>query len=126
MALCERLMGLNDDGTVPNNGYNLKIPVHGFFACGSEVMAGALTVAAVKAATWPGGGPAMRSSAVGPAGKSDTGEFDALAALFPGAGSPAQQALFMERVHGVFMLAEIGFAGYTTPAMVRAKLGLPA
>lgn len=124
MALCERLMGLNDDGTPPSNGYALKIPVHAFFAAAGEIIAGGLTVAGVKALVWPGGSPAMRSAAVGPAGKSDTGEFDALVALAPSVAVPALQALFIERIHGVLMLAESGIAGYSTPAQVRTKLGI--
>ncbi len=123
MALIERLMGLQDDGSPPGEGYDLKIPIHGFFsACGeiiSQTSGGTgLTVAQVKALVWRIGSPAMRSS------PNDQAEFDALIALAPGTGNPAGRALYLERVHGVLMLAEIGIAGYNTPALVRTKLGI--
>jgi hypothetical protein len=116
MALTERLMGLNDDGTEPGDDPN-KIPVHAFFAALNEIVAGALTVAQVKALF------AMRNT-VDASGRSDMGELDSLAATLPAASNPAARALFLERVHGVYMLAEGRFTGYNTPAAVRAKLGI--
>ncbi len=115
-GLVERLMGLNDDGSAPAEGYNLKIPVHLFFAGAGEIISGRLTETQVKALSWIPGGPAMRAS--------DQAEFDSLIALAPGAGNPAGRALYLESVHGVFMLAESRIAGYDTPAAVRAKLGI--
>lgn len=114
--LVERLMGLNDDGSEPTEGYDLKIPVHGFFAACSEVIAGRLTVAAVKNLVWKTGAPSMRTS------PNDRAEFDALIALAP--AGDAQRALYLDSIHGVFMLAEMRINGYGTPAGVRAKLGI--
>jgi hypothetical protein len=117
-GLVERLMGLKDDGSQPGDNYNLKIPVHTFFAACGEIIAGRLTVAAVKTLVWVPGGVAMRSS------PNDQSEFDALIALAPIASNPAGRALYLESVHGVFMLAECKISGYDTPALVRAKLGI--
>jgi hypothetical protein len=114
--LVERLMGLADDGSAPGDGYNLKIPVHGFFAACGEVIAGRLTAAQVKAIVWQAGAPAMRTN------PNDQAEFNALAALAP--GTQAGNALYLESIHGVFMLAEMRIAGYDTPAAIRAKLGI--
>lgn len=122
MALIERLMGLNDDGTEPEDGgapglKGDKIPVHDFFAAANEIVAGALTAAQVKGAIGARAG-------VDASGTSDVADFDTLAALMPGAGDPAGRALYVERVHGVFILAEGRYAGYATPAQVRGKLGI--
>lgn len=116
MALTERLMGLNDDGSEPSDSVN-KIPVHAFFAALNEIIAGGLTVAQVKTLF------AMRSG-VDASGRSDMNELDSLAATAPPAGNPSGRALFLERVHGVYILAEGRFTGYNTPAAVRAKLGI--
>lgn len=115
-GLVERLMGLNDNGSAPSEGYNLKIPVHIFFAAAGEIIATRLTVAQVKALVWISGGVAMRTS--------DAAEFDSLIALAPNASNPAGRALYLESIHGVFMLAESRIAGYDTPAGVRSKLGI--
>ena len=117
MALVERLMHLNDDGTDPGEGKLDNIAVHTFFSAAGEIIAGGLTVAQVKAAF------AMRT-VNDASGKNDAAEFDALVALAPNASNPAGRALFLERVHGVFILAEVRFAGYNTPAAVRTKLGI--
>lgn len=117
-GLVERLMGLTDAGAEPTEGYNLKIPVHLFFAYCGEILAGRKTAAQCKAIVWISGGPSMRIP------EGDQAEFDALAALAPGAGNPAGRAIYLESVHGVFMLAESRIAGYNTPALVRAALGL--
>jgi hypothetical protein len=119
--LIERFMGLQDDGSPPGEGYDLKIPVHIFFSACSEIIASRLTVAQVKALIWlPTNptAPAMRTS------PNDQAEFDALIALAPGAGNPAGRALYLESVHGILMLAEWRMAGYDTPALVRTKLGI--
>lgn len=103
MALVERLMGLEEP----------KIAVHAFFASANEIIAGALTTAQVKAFL------AMDTPAAN--------EFDALVATAPtgtAAINLAQKALFISRVHSVFVLAEAAVTGYNTPAAVRTKLGI--
>lgn len=102
MALVERLMGIE----LP------KIPVHDFFAAAQEIIAGQLTAAQVK-------------NALGLDAAAST-EFDTLAGTAPSGTSAlatAQKALWVERMHGVFILAEGRYQGYDTPAGVRAKLG---
>lgn len=111
MALVERLMGLAADGITedPDN----KIPVHAFFAAQSEVARSALTVAQVKSFL-----------------NMDTPtatEYDALIALAP-VGSTTAARLdrldYINRMHSVFILAEKRYPQYSTPALVRTKLGL--
>ncbi|KKW11259.1 MAG: hypothetical protein UY48_C0022G0007 [Candidatus Gottesmanbacteria bacterium GW2011_GWB1_49_7] len=103
MALVERLMHWP---TEPESRY---IPVHHFFAAVGEIVAGALTAAQVKSFL-----------AMTPA---DEVDFDALIALAP--GTAAGQALYLERVHGVFILAyPPTVPGYSTPTDVRVKLGI--
>lgn len=107
MALIERLMHHESE---PRERY---IPVHAFFAACTEVIYGALTPAQVQAAL------SMTTA--------DLVDWNALAALFPtgtAALSVAQKALYLNRLHGVFILAEKRYAGYSTPAEVRAKLGI--
>jgi len=87
---------------------DIKIPVHTFFAASNEVVAGAVTRAAVK-------------SYFGMDAATAT-EYDLLANLAP--GSAAAQALYVSRVHSVFILAEDRVPGYDTPAAIRAKLGI--
>jgi hypothetical protein len=121
MALVERLMGLSDDGSLPGDGYKLKIPVHTFFSACGEALAGRLTVAQIKSLVWlPSvlGALPMRDT------PNDKAELDAIIALAPIASNPAGRALYLEGVHGVFMLAEAKITGYHTPALVRAKLGI--
>ena len=103
MALVERLMGLEEP----------KIPVHIFFAAQSEVIDGAITVGQVKTFL------AMDASA--------QTEYDALVATAPtgtNALATAQKAIFLGRVHSVFMLAEARISGYATAAQVRTRLGI--
>src|SRR3990167_4664058 len=103
MALVERLMHWS---TEPENRY---IPVHTFFPAVGEIIAGALTVAQVKTFL------AMTAA--------DEVDFDALIALAP--GTAAGRALYLERVHGVFILAyPPTVPGYSTPTEVRIKLGI--
>lgn len=121
--LVERLMGLNDDGSTPSNGYNLKIPVHAFFAACGEIISQTgggtgLTVAQVKALVWQSGGSAMRTS------PNDQAEFDAMISLAPIVANLAGRALYLDRIHGIFMLAEARISGYDTPAAVRTKIGI--
>jgi len=99
MALVERLMG---DLGEP------KIPVHDFFAANAQRIAAQLTRQQVL--------DLFTMTAA------DILEYDLLAALAPGAA--AAQALFIEKIHSVFILAESRYAGYSTPAEVRLKLGL--
>lgn len=103
MALVERLMGLEAP----------KIPVHTFFAAQGEVIAGRLTLAQVK--TFLEMDAAAQT------------EYDALAATAPTGSTStalANKALFVEKLHGIFILAEDRIPGYSTPAEVRAKLGI--
>lgn len=103
MALIERLMGVEEP----------KIPVHDFFAAQSEVIAGRLTLAQIK--------NYLNLDAAAQA------EYDALAATAPTgstATATANKAIFIEKIHAVFILAEQGYPGYSTPAEVRTKLGI--
>jgi hypothetical protein len=103
MALVERLMHVETP----------RIPVHYFFAANHERIEGALTRAEILAMF------GLDAAA--------TTEYDALAALAPtgtNALQTALKAMFVSRVHAVFMLAEGRMPGYDTPAAVRAKLGL--
>lgn len=103
MALVERLMGLEEP----------KIPVHDFFAAQSEVIAGRLTLAQIK--------NFLNMDAAAQA------EYDAIAATAPTGSSStalANKALFIEKIHAIFILAEETYPGYSTPAEVRTKLGI--
>ena len=103
MALVERLMGLEQP----------KIPVHTFFAAQSEVMAGRITAAQVKSFL------GMNAAA--------QAEYDALVATAPTgstATATANKAIFIEKIHSVFILAEDGIPGYDTAVLVRTKLGI--
>lgn len=111
MPLIERLMGLADDGMTPDGAR--KIATHYFFAANHQRIDGAMTRQQVIDAF------AMFAA--------DITEYDLLAALAPTgttALATAQKAMFLEKIHSVFMLAEGRFAGYDTPALVRSKLGL--
>lgn len=116
MALVERLMGLASDGVSPapeDDPTLSKIPVHAFFAAQQEVIAGRLTLTQVK--TFLQMDTAAQS------------EYDTLAATAPTgttAAALANKALFIEKIHGVFILAEGRYPGYSTPAEVRSKLGI--
>jgi len=103
MALIERLMALEEP----------RIPVHTFFAANHERIEGRVTRAEVIAMF------AMDGAA--------TTEYDALAALAPTGTQAldiARKAMFINKIHAVFMLADWRAAGYATPAQVRLKLGL--
>lgn len=104
MALVERLMG---DLGEP------KIPVHDFFAAAQEIINGRLTAAQVKTF--------LNMDAAAQA------EFDTIAATAPAgtnATALANKALWLEGMHGIFLLAEGRYPGYSTPAEVRTKLGI--
>jgi hypothetical protein len=123
MALIERLMGLADDGISPapkesEDPARCKIPVHAFFAAQGEIMAGRLTVAGVKTFL-----------------QMDTAcaaEYDLLATTAPTgttAAAVAAKAIFIEKIHSIFILAEMRFVGnhvpgYSTPAEIRSRLGI--
>lgn len=103
MPLVERLMGLEGK----------RIPVHHFFAACQEIINGRLTVAQVK-------GFLDMDAAT-------STEFDTIAATAPTGSSAAAQAakaLWLEGIHGIFMLAEGGYPQYQTPTDVRSKLGI--
>jgi hypothetical protein len=103
MALVERLMGLEEP----------KIPVHAFFAASQEVINGRLTAAQVKSFL------DMDAAA--------QTEFDTIAATAPSgttALATAQKSLWLDGIHGIFLLAEGGYSGYSTAAAVRTKLGI--
>lgn len=103
-GLIERLMGVQ--------GFE-KISVHQFFAINNERIAGKQT----------------RQNVIDALGltAADLTDYDALAAQAPGGSTAlaeAQKSLFLNTIHSVLILAEMGTAGYNTPALVRARLGL--
>jgi hypothetical protein len=104
MALVERLMDLETP----------RIPVHDFFAAGQEVIEGRLTVAQVKTFL------AMDAAA--------QLEMDVLVATAPtgsSAAATANKAIWLGKIHAVFILAESRrYPGYDTAAAVRLKLGI--
>lgn len=103
-ALVERLMGID--------GFE-KIEVHKFFALNNERIHGRQTRQNVI-------------DALGLAGD-DITEYDALAALAPSgttALAEAQKSLFLGSIHSILLLGEERVTGYSTPAEVRAQLGL--
>ena len=116
MALVERLMKVGDDGN-PIHDRSDAISCHTFFAALNEIVAGALTLQNVKDAF------TIRTVADS-SGRSDADDINALAAAAPPASSPAGRALYIERLHAVFLLAEVRFVGYETPPKIRAKLGI--
>lgn len=108
-ALIERLMGLADDGVTPS----ANLSVHLFFAANQERIGGALSREDVI-------------NILGLSGAEIT-EYDALVALAPtgtAALNVAQKSMYLNKIHAVFILAEMKAPGYSTPAEVRARLGL--
>ena len=111
-------MNLADDGVSPAPDGSIdptrsKIPVHAFFAAQSEVIRGGLTVAQVK--TFLNMNAAAQT------------EYDILAATAPTGSTAtalANKALFVEKMHSIFILAEGRYPQYSTPAEVRTKLGI--
>jgi hypothetical protein len=102
-------MGLADDGVTPAP----NIHVHAFFAANHQRIEGQLT----------------RQQVIDMfvLDADEITEYDTLAALAPNGSSAlatAQKAMFIESIHAVFLLAEERMTGYTTPALVRAKLGI--
>lgn len=111
MPLVERLMGLAADGVTPDP--DNAIAVHSFFAAQQQVTANKITVANVKAFL-----------------NMDTAtaaEYDTLVALYPPGTTAAayfNKSQYIQNLHSAFILAEKRYPGYSTPAEVRAKLGL--
>lgn len=107
MALIERLMR---DVSEPRERW---IPVHDFFAACGEVMQGVLTQNQVQTF--------LNMTAA------DIVDWNALVATFPTGSTAtaiANKAMKIERMHGVFLLAERRYPGYDTPAAIRSKLGI--
>ena len=103
MALVERLMHIPADD--PAN-----MPVHQFFASLTEMLSGRLTAAQIQNYY------AMTAE--------DLADWDAMAALIPAANQTAARAMWLEHVHAAFILAEGRVPTYSTPAEVRARLGI--
>ena len=104
-ALVERLMGWP--------GFQ-KILVHEFYGLNNERIQGRQTRQNVI-------------DALGLTGD-DITEYDALVALAPTGSTAidiAQKSMYLYTIHAVFLLGETRPAGYSTPAELRAKLGLP-
>ncbi len=99
--LIERLMHLDPDES-------RHMGVHAFFAAMVELAEGEITSAQVKS---------FLNMTV-----EDEVDFDALVALAP--SSAADRSVYVNRVHAVFTLAEMGIPGYSTPAEVRSKLAI--
>jgi len=106
MALIDRLMGLAPDGVTPDP--QGKISVHEFAAACFEVAFGPRTVAEMKSY--------YTMSA------EDATELDALIAKVTGTDAIKHRVIFM--FEQVLILAESKVTGYTTPALVRARLGV--
>lgn len=118
MALVERLMGFNNDGTEDpkrRRGDN-HIPVHLFYSGMLEVANGRLTPTQLRVMF-------AISSGVDESGRSDNQDLIALVALMPGPGTVAR-SVFIAGLHSCFILAEERMPGYETPAAVRLKLGI--
>lgn len=104
MALVERLM---HDASESDSRW---MSVHLFFAACLAIEQGIYTVAQVKSY--------YQMTAA------DEVDFDALIALMPGAGQPGPRALFIEKIHAAFILAENKTPLFSTPSEVRARLGI--
>lgn len=102
MALIERLM---HDSSEPESRW---IAVHTFFAAASEIERGALTSNQVQ----------TYLNMTAP----DITDWNALVALVTGAA--AARLAMIQRIHAVFILAEVRATGYDTPGAVRTKLGI--
>lgn len=118
MALIERIMRYrNDDGTVAAEQRADAISVHGFFAACHEVIMGRMSGAELRA------GFGIRNT-LDASGRSDEQDLAAIVAAAPLAANVAGRAQYVESIHGIFILSEIQFPGYITPAQIRAKLGI--
>lgn len=103
MALVERLMHVD-----PVESRNIS--VHEFFASITELIYSKLTAAQIQNYY------AMDAS--------DLVDWNALAAQIPAANQTAARALWAEHIHAAFILAERRVPTYSTPAEVRARLGI--
>ncbi len=101
MALVERLMHLD-----PDESRNMA--VHTFFASLTEMVSGKITGAQIQTYY------AMTAE--------DLVDWNAMASLMP--VPIADKALFLEHIHAAFILAEDRAPLYSTPAEVRARLGI--
>ena len=101
MALVERLMHLDPDET-------RNVAVHTFFAAVDEILYGNLTQAQVQSY--------FNMTA------EDLVDWNALAAQFP--SQVANKVVYAEHIHAAFILAEDRVPLYSTPAEVRARLGI--
>jgi hypothetical protein len=103
MALVERLMHVDADPT-------RNMAVHEFFAAVTELISGNLTAAQIQ------NHYGMTAA--------DLVDWNAIAALVPAANQAAARALFCGHLHAVFILAEARAPTFSTPAEVRARLGI--
>ena len=101
MALVERLMRTDPDES-------RYIAVHIFFAALHEIASGNATLNQLKS-YWN-------------TTTADNTELDTIAAAAP--SGDGARAMYINRLHSVFILAEEGVPGYDTPANVRTKLGI--
>jgi hypothetical protein len=121
MALVERLMGLNNDGSSLDGAYQISIEV--------------LTSMAIELINSKVSRDDIRTEFnMSP---EDDAEFTALLNAAPNVAAmglpeellpilgPTIQFLYMKRIYAVFILAETRTPGYTNPTEVRVKLGLP-
>jgi len=102
MSLVERLMHQDTDAR--------NMSVHEFFAAVTELLYGNLTAAQVQ------NHYAMTED--------DLADWSALAAQIPDTNQTAARALYVEHLHAAFILAERRAPTYSTPAEVRARLGI--
>jgi hypothetical protein len=102
MALVERLM---KDNSEPESRW---IAAHTFFAAASEVERGALTSNQIQSY--------LEMTA------EDIADWNALVALVT--GTAAARLAVIQRIHSVFILAQVRAPGYDTPSAVRGKLGI--
>jgi hypothetical protein len=122
MALIERIMGIHDDGNYdPLNRGDEKIPVHSFYSSMQEVSAGRLPPAVFKSYF------NIRTS-VDASGKSDQEDLTNIVNTLP-LPNTLQRAVYLNAIHSIFILSEgfhngVRMPGYTTPALVRSKLGI--
>lgn len=103
MALIERLMDWDVAG-------DRRIAVHSFFAACQEIVAGRLTSTQVQ--TY------LQMDAA------DLADWNAVVATMPAQNQTAARAQWVSSIHSVFILAEDRAPQYSTPAEVRAKLGI--
>lgn len=104
MALIERLMHHSSEDQ------SRFMSVHEFFAAITEIMSGQLTAAQVQ--------NYYQMTAA------DIVDWNAIVATMPAQNQTANRAIFMNRMHSVFILAENRLPLYSTPAEVRARLGI--